>query len=107
MSFISVAQASDRVERLLAIIREAEGIPTPFEGVEGGLISLWSILEDLSQTKDIDLNDQDACQRHILGAGVHDPAAKVSAVWDGRPDVRQQLIPHLKLLAETFLCWAK
>jgi hypothetical protein len=99
MTFVSIQQAAQRAERLLEILQEVGGNPAPLEGVEAGVISLWAVLENLASPGDP--NDPAVADLYVAGAGVHDLAAKVVAVWDTKPEARTVLTPHLKLLAET------
>src|SRR5260221_13219329 len=80
MTFIPVAEAAKKAERLLEIVKTAGGMPIPLEGLEDGVLSLWQVLEALAAPGDP--SDPTVARNYIAGAGIHDLAAKVVAVWD-------------------------
>lgn len=99
MTMVTMAQAARRVERLLDILKEIGAKPASLEGVEAGALSLWEILERLSVPGDPE--DPETVELYVTGAGIHDLAAKISAVWEQRPDAQPALEPHLHALAKT------
>jgi len=99
MTFVPIQQATQRAERLLEIFKEIRANPAQLEGVEAGVISLWAVLESLASPGNP--TDPAVADLYVAGAGIHDLAAKIVAVWDTKPEVKPLLTPHLKLLAET------
>lgn len=99
MTLVSAQMAAKRAERLLEIFGEIGAAPVPFKGVMGGALSLWEIIRNLATPGD--LSDSKVVERYVTGAGIHDLAAKITAVWDKCVKARRQLEPHLTLLAQT------
>jgi hypothetical protein len=100
MTFVSAHSAASHAERLLEILREIGAKPIASHGVEGGVLSLWEILNSLANPGDP--SDPVVIARSVVGAGIHDLAAKITSVWDGHVSCRDLLKPHLLLLAETY-----
>ena len=100
MTFVPIQQATKHAERLLQIFGEIGEKPVVNHGVEAGVLSLWETLEELAHPGDP--SDPKVEARHVAGAGIHDLAAKVSAVWDKMPQARDIIEPHLKVLAQTY-----
>jgi hypothetical protein len=100
MALIPVANANKHAERLLTILTQELGcIVHSGSGIEDGILSLWDILEVLKNPP-ASLSDE-VREKYVLGAGVHDLASKVCAVWDKLPHHRAVLEPHLRELAQT------
>jgi hypothetical protein len=102
MAIVPVVEASKKAERLLEIVREVGGDLIPLEGLEDGVLALWQVLEALAAPGDP--NDPVVRRNYLAGAGIHDLASKVVAVWDDNniaATTKEELIPHLRLLAET------
>lgn len=99
MTLVTVQMAAAQAERLLEIFTEIGVKPVAGHGVEGAVLSLREILENLAAPRD--LSDQKVINRYVIGAGIHDLAAKITTVWDKYIHARDWLRPHLILLAET------
>lgn len=99
MTYVPVELAAAKAGRLLDIFHELGIDSVPLEGVEAGVLSLWEVLENLASPGD--LHDTTIADKYVAGAGVHDLAAKIVAVWDTIPAAKPKLAPHIKLLAET------
>ncbi|AOO79650.1 hypothetical protein [Bosea vaviloviae] len=98
MTYVPVERAAEFATRLLGIFRELGFDSAPLEGVEAGVISLWDVLENLASPGDP--HNPAIAEKYVSGAGLHDLAAKVVAVWDHKLEARSFLAPHIKLLAE-------
>lgn len=100
MTLVSTERAAQQAERLLRILIEIGAKPVTNHGVEAGVLSLWEILQSLANPGDA--SDPEIIARNVSGAGIHDLAAKITAVWDAHVESREWLKPHLMLLAQTY-----
>jgi hypothetical protein len=101
VNMVPAARVAQLAERLLEIFSEA-GVhgPAPYKGVMEGALSIWEVLRTLRNSEDFANPVVQA--RYVASAGIHDLSAKIVAVWDRYPHVRDQLVPHLNLLARSY-----